>query len=457
MIQIIGSWKIDYLLIFRTLERSMVCVRVSNLIVVFTTSDLTPSFVGITKLQKLNGGLTSDLIDNKYPLVPPGAWIHTEWPSWEDLFLCSNSLQPSLINPGPYLHQHKYPVPVSVYEDTEQEEFWSIGIRNFGYKLLHYRTLNEGTRIDYETVGNGSPDKIIRNKRIRAQPLRDYHDTFFKRMNALRQLSNHTPEQRSVFAFGDAMATSTSLGNAFWTNTAEQNAQVEQVLTHMKNSLKVTELAARVQVLADMNILITEIVARHNTIIGDLTKLETLNIIRYPNRRRPLLAFNRGTRQFIRRILQIYNRVHESWVSLFRGQLDLLERHRMLLWAPGDVDHINELDQKEYDALQAVVATFASGNINQGLLESAILSADPAISPFTSACNDILSIAADKDSIALKVPHLATLGIAVLNLRYLRNECPSKCEFLVSWSVLKAWKELFHEISEIEELNASKF
>lgn len=37
------------------------------------------------------------------------------------------------MSPGPNSFEDQYPIPVTMFEDVQQEEFWSVGVRSFGH------------------------------------------------------------------------------------------------------------------------------------------------------------------------------------------------------------------------------------------------------------------------------------------------------------------------------------
>lgn len=55
----------------------------------------------------------------------------------------------------------RYPIPLSVVEDAQQIEFWEVGVRKFGHKLLRTRRFHWGIKVSTngeETRTNALPD-----------------------------------------------------------------------------------------------------------------------------------------------------------------------------------------------------------------------------------------------------------------------------------------------------------
>lgn len=59
---------------------------------------------------------------------------------------------PTLIQPGPLDFEDRYPIPVSTFQDQQQEEFWAVGVRNFGHSLLYRKALTQGVRVNYNVT-----------------------------------------------------------------------------------------------------------------------------------------------------------------------------------------------------------------------------------------------------------------------------------------------------------------
>jgi len=137
------------------------------------------------------------------PGPPLGFWIMTNWPDFRDTRVNDVDL-PILENPGPRMWNDVYPIPISFYQDVQQEDFWSIAIRKLGHGLLQFRAVKEGAHIKYTLT-----DKKTRGyRRSRAErisvshPFPAVHWKLRKSVKTLKEAQNLSPEDRTALQFG---------------------------------------------------------------------------------------------------------------------------------------------------------------------------------------------------------------------------------------------------------------
>jgi hypothetical protein len=56
---------------------------------------------------------------------------------------------PVLCDPGTSNIQDMYPVLIMFYQDVQQDHFWDLAVRKFGHKILHHRSVKQGSRVYY--------------------------------------------------------------------------------------------------------------------------------------------------------------------------------------------------------------------------------------------------------------------------------------------------------------------
>jgi hypothetical protein len=150
--------------------------------------------------MKINLGITEPF---PQPGPPLGFWIMANWPDFCDTRVHDVAL-PILQNPGPRMWNDIYPIPISFYEDIQQEDFWSIAVRKLGYGLLQFRAVTEGAHIEYTLTD----EKAKGYRRSRAErisvshPFPAIHWKFRKSVKTLKEAQNLSPEDRTALQFG---------------------------------------------------------------------------------------------------------------------------------------------------------------------------------------------------------------------------------------------------------------
>lgn len=100
-------------------------------------------------------------LDPVYKL-PLGFWLCTKFPTLGDISLLKGpGKNPILVKPDPCNEQIMYPLPVFIYSDVQQKEFWNAKVRNFGIGMFDDIVKhNEGVRIKYNfpiPIGGENP------------------------------------------------------------------------------------------------------------------------------------------------------------------------------------------------------------------------------------------------------------------------------------------------------------
>lgn len=325
----------------------------------------------------------------KVGYVPIGYWVDTTYPA---ISHGSCSTCPKiLINPAPPDEKVQHPVPVTFYEDIQQEEFWNVGIRMFGFPLLHYRFIREGARVKYKSFFNyvtrrfqwstdGQPVRLSGDL-----PFPGPWNTFQDKLAKLGAIMDETPYQRAATAFGQQIVRSAKEQNIFWTNFNMQEDRVKQIITQSTGPGPNSE-QERVEMTTKIVELLGEAVCHHHNMTVSVINLEQENSITRVARRDRLLGWNRGCRQFIKELLVCCTpgRDDANIANLERNLLQL-EVSRMEMYDPLEGPHDVE-DRVEF---QDVLVASNSASVVQHDICTKIL-ANLQSSLFGTCCADIM-------------------------------------------------------------------
>lgn len=285
---------------------------------------------------------------------PLGYWLETKYPSFTDVQRRSGSTQ-VLILPAPFDHQIFYPIPVTFYEDLQQEGFWDVGVRRFGFPLLYYRTLKKGIRMDFDptinpqTVGFKPKLKDIRHQHG-ADPFTGALEKLQNRVSQLETMIVLTPHQKAVRNFGQAILRNQMEEEAFWTGFDDQEDAVQKIID-VGDVIPANE-QQRVEAIVSIKDLISELEEYHRDMIVSVFALEEINGTNHTDRKKRLLVWNREMRKFIRQFQEkLNNRTDSAYVASLDNNLIAFERARMKLWPPNsevhdvaDYDEVTELE-----------------------------------------------------------------------------------------------------------------
>ncbi|KAF7946183.1 hypothetical protein EAE96_009186 [Botrytis aclada] len=289
----------------------------------------------------LNGGTVRSLTTVRG--MPYGHWFETIWPSVESQDLCG-SKSITLMNPGPFNYQERFPIPASFYEDMQQREFWDHAVHRFGHKLFHYRSINHGVRLNFDIyTKNRTPIKFRDVSTIRIGPVTPElgHDDRvlkerWKSVHAILGAQGEPEERKIAQSFGMSLLQSSKIENSFWTHEESQRRGVAAIFEHLKK-----ESVSEEEKLSSFTHLIGflwTILQNHKNKIEALLKSGPAEIpqLRIPSeeRRRALLAWNRGTFIFVNQCSNQFphaTEAHKFQLSTLGLSLEIL---RLQLFSP---------------------------------------------------------------------------------------------------------------------------
>ena len=270
--------------------------------------------------------------------ITPGYCFDTSYPSIPCIEWCSPGTIP-LTNPGPIDRVFKFPIPVTFYQDIQQEEFWAVGIRMFGFPLFQYRSIREGSRINYQYHYNWLTKKYeyrAIGSEVRfsdVQPFHAHSDSFRAKVRRLEAMMTMTPYQRAARSFGQDIVKSSWEENVFWTNHNAQEAAVKQIFVQAARPGSVDE--ERAELIANMTRAISEAAYHHQFMVSSTVSAEQGGGAMAADRRDRLLAWNKGSRQFIHQLISCCNPgTDDSFTRKLEDVLVGLELCRMKLYSP---------------------------------------------------------------------------------------------------------------------------
>ncbi|KAL2071981.1 hypothetical protein VTL71DRAFT_11324 [Oculimacula yallundae] len=322
--------------------------------------------LGYSFEQAINLGSTDRFVSSDALYTPPveipplGFFLARRYPDASEIdSMSSNGVV--LKNPGVRLVRELFPIPIAFYEDMQQEEFWSVAVRNFGHGLLHYRSKREGTRIDLSierTTGNVRAGKYERFSALN-HTYPELNNRFMASVEALQIALTLTPEERGAMEFGRNLLIASRNEQSYWDNSAQQQAHAKAataILASARNK-PLTRAEQRTTVL-NLTQCMVEAISNHQVQIAAVQSLEALNKVTYPDRRSALKIWNRGTRVFLNDLKGADQGNHIEITALLLN----LEIARMVLYDPTDPLLQTSEEYVEIQSLQLARFEFTQGN-----------------------------------------------------------------------------------------------
>ncbi|EKD17696.1 uncharacterized protein L3040_003578 [Drepanopeziza brunnea f. sp. 'multigermtubi'] len=293
------------------------------------------SELGFSFEKAVNLGSTMAMISVDDTQIMPLGWFFSRcWPTAPDVAMADAGAV-ELINPGVQLFDEFFPIPISFYQDVQQEEFWSVGVQKFGHGLLHYRTRKEGSRVLYTIDPKTGKLKVGHAIRFSAfdQTFMEATNRFISKVEMLTTALSLTPEDREAMRFGRALLFSSQAEQMFWDNTTSQQALVKTAMDVMASAASAPPTdETRRMIFNGLLQCMLDAISTHQVQIASILSLESVNNTRYPDRRTALKSWNRGTRVFIRNLKRADA---TNAINAEKALLDL-ELCHMVLYDPAD-------------------------------------------------------------------------------------------------------------------------
>jgi hypothetical protein len=279
-----------------------------------------------------------------------GHWLKTTWPCIVDEDVRGPDT-PILTDPSPYDYEDMYPMPVSIFQDIQQEEFWDVGVRNYGHRLIYLKALAQGVRVSYivtRNAGNEYGWTFKDGRRIKGEHPRMGEFTHLNgTIQRLQLAMSLTSDERSALAFGEGFMNSSTIYAGFYTQSQEQTAIIKRVMSLFLFS----PLSTNAQyVLFELIRLIEAATSNHELMITATVSQEGMDQINFVDRRRNLLVWNRGTRIFVKELTKhIALRLPGFSIS---KEILRLEKCRLFLISPADASINGSPDAQEIFAIK---------------------------------------------------------------------------------------------------------
>jgi hypothetical protein len=275
-------------------------------------------------------------------------------------------MTPTLTAPGPLTYNEYFPIPISFFQDIQQEDFWLIGVRKFGNSIFHYRTLSEGARKDY-IVTDEAEGKFKKSKAARLKERTDIKNDnrlnwkFRFDLKGLKAGISLTPDERIAMKFGQRLLLSSKLQGDFWNDVEEQEASIQSITDTINSATVAGDSLDHIrQTFLSIFSFTQEAIRNHERMVAGTISQENSDGIAYSNRRAKLLAWNKGTRSFVR---QLVDADAGRTLNLSAEELQL-ELCRMALWNPNDATTKSGNDWLEILILQNARQALNSGNVH---------------------------------------------------------------------------------------------
>ncbi|KAE9369944.1 hypothetical protein N431DRAFT_345678 [Stipitochalara longipes BDJ] len=314
------------------------------------------SEVGYTFESLMNSGIPEAILsDPDDPSPPLGHLLQRMWPSYTDVF-SRNPETPILKDPGPYTYNEYFPIPISFYEDIQQENFWSV-VRQYGNCVFHYRALKEGARVQYTVMDivDGKFKSKNTGRFTEQSPIKILNGQFRSDVLGLMAAINLSPEEREALRFGVDLINSSDAQEKFWSLGVEQRRAIQRVKDAMAYA---SQNGAHPQLNLIIFSFTTQAITHHGKMIINLKAQELANGTIYTDRRANFLAWNQGVRSFIRELVR---KDPQGYTSAGVEELRL-EQCWMYLWSLHDPNTRSGKDWLEFQILQNARQGIANGD-----------------------------------------------------------------------------------------------
>lgn len=287
-------------------------------------------------------------------------------------------------------------MPISFYQDVQQEGFWSVIVRQFGNSIFRYRAVKEGFRISYKVIdpAKGKAKGSYSVRFTEEDALKVLIGPFKSQVEGLRAAINLSPEERKAMEFGQKLLISSEMQDAFWSDSKQQNDNVQEIINLIGNAARHanTPYHIRQTFLAILKFT-QQAITNHERIIAETTRQESANKFVYTDRRANLLKWNERTRMFLRQL----NTADAQKNLNIDAEALRMELCRMALWNPKDT--ITQIGNNWFEilTLQHARQALSLGNLAQCRNYCTRLLQEDWISMFADCASKSILFCLDKD------------------------------------------------------------
>ncbi|KAF7953342.1 hypothetical protein EAE96_006553 [Botrytis aclada] len=349
--------------------------------------------LGYSYENAVNGGYIETMLNGTiWKNRPLGYWLVTPWPTMEMILAYTSSIENPQLDGDPQPPNHKYlhPIPVTVYEDVQSITFWEHAVRQYGHKILYYRTLRSSVGIKVEDEYVWGRDDIT--GRVNVSPLRNEPKSFIDDMERLKKSVNCTPEEKKILQIGNKLIKTAEYGAAFWSDSIEQRQSINEYVMMIEEN-EMNTLKDKTNRLQVFNILM-KATEKHISLMQNQLRIDELNHTLSADRRIDLLKFNRGMRALIHRVkLEWQIELSHSFIRL-STILNHLEMALMYILVPDQLTQLTDTeDQKEINMISQAGIEFTSGDVGSCQETISGIHQNPGTSSYAITCAGLLDLA----------------------------------------------------------------
>lgn len=369
-------------------------------------------------------------------------FFRTSWPGPEDLDK-REARSAILMNPTITHVQKNYPVPAHLFEDYHQENFWAVGVRKFGSRILAERSLQQCGHLE-----RFDPEKsylISKGLLLDVQNLMER-----SKLLMLGILERMGPTARKGFELGRRLYEIAGLSRRYLLPEHDRREQMDVIQRGIQDLHDATDPQN-----SDWFIMTTEerdtffptqvrflhlASSEHEHVVDDLYALEEqVNTDRdpYEARRKTLLTFNRQIRIYSRRLRDLLCSRGHLFLGNCLKPIELqLEHSFMTLWFDPDCAWCGTPEDNQEYAIMKQVARSLKKNDSELPQHLQRLANVAGVSRVGLAIIKIChgSPRVRMDSVSSRYDDVKS---GLEDLDEIKNEAPKKC--LQSW-----WRNYIH-------------
>ena len=251
------------------------------------------------------------VIPTKRQPVQFGLWLETEYPT--TFQAKTTNFNELLLSPALLTEVYSYPIPTNLFEDVQQESFWSNEVRAFGTNLHELRFIKKGA---IHEVDDGVFQDEIRGHTFRSTPP-DHWSLKLSQMESNKvesqQVQNAlqlTPELKDIALLGRTVLEDAQLRHEYWEANFLQKQEISSILKSLKQFPHTNEdKTARNILIVTLIQPLARAVNVHEKHITAVFKMELSTKKVHGEDRDNLLTFNREAIHFIRQAQTAYNEI----------------------------------------------------------------------------------------------------------------------------------------------------
>ncbi|CAG8981433.1 hypothetical protein HYALB_00012778 [Hymenoscyphus albidus] len=231
--------------------------------------------------------------------LPFGYWLYTKWP---DIVHGNSVVCPVLTAPKLFEEQIMYPLPASMYEGVQLEEFWvkASRVNAFGGKALYLGTRTRGVRVPIDLKQKAYEYKV--EMRLQNHPHTEiYYSELLSKLGTEDPLKL-SPEDRDALRFAKELMQETITEDEFWANRRLMEGSFKTVLASLGTRKLSSLLNSKNDIkIGDFMVALDQSRQSHERAIHKLLETERTEGVIHIERRRNFKNWNDGMQSFTKR------------------------------------------------------------------------------------------------------------------------------------------------------------